>query len=120
MRTTTTEGTVRYHDACHLGRGLGIYEAPRAVLTRALGRPPDEFDDRRERAVCAGGGGGLPLTMPENAATIAAERVAAHGAQREGDRIVTSCASSLVRMRAAGAAVDDLSSWIARALRPTA
>jgi Fe-S oxidoreductase len=65
---------VRYHDSCHMGRGLGVYAAPRAVLTRALGRAPDEFAAAREHAVCSGGGGGLPLTMPEVAAVIAEDR----------------------------------------------
>src|SRR5262249_13113720 len=64
-------GPVRWHDPCHLGRGLGAYEAPRAVLTRALGRAPDEFPDRRAHAACSGGGGALPVTMPENARRIA-------------------------------------------------
>lgn len=34
------EEHVRWHDPCHLGRGLGLYEAPRTVLGRVLGRPP--------------------------------------------------------------------------------
>jgi hypothetical protein len=34
-----------------------------------------------------------------------------------GGRIVTACAASLVRMRKAGAEVDDLATWIARAIR---
>ena len=109
---TGADGNVRYHDSCHLGRGLGLYEAPRAVLTRVLGRAPDEFDDRRDKAVCSGGGGGLPLTMPETAHQIAEARVEAAGKSR----IVTGCAASLVRMRKAGAEVDDLSTWIARGL----
>jgi dimethylglycine catabolism B len=103
---------VRYHDSCHLGRGLGVYEAPRAVLTRVLGAAPLEFDDRRERGVCSGGGGGMPITMPETAHEMARARTESAG----GARIVTGCASSLVRMRKAGAEVDDLATWIARGL----
>jgi Fe-S oxidoreductase len=109
-------GPVRWHDPCHLGRGLDAYEAPRAVLTRALGRAPDEFPDRRARAECSGGGGALPVTMPDNARRIADARALAHR-EAGGGRVVTACAASLVRMRSAGVDVDDLATWIARALR---
>src|SRR5262249_11166084 len=110
---------VRYHDPCQLGRGLGIYEAPRAVLTRALGRAPDEFDARRERGAGSGGGGLLPVTMPATSKAIARDRGAEHK-RNGGGRIVTACASSLLSLRRAnaGTRVDDLVSWIARAARP--
>jgi Fe-S oxidoreductase len=108
---------VRWHDPCQLGRGLGIYEAPRAVLTRALGRPPAEFDARREGATCSGAGGLLPVTMPETARAIAGARVAEH-ARGGGGRIVTGCASSLLTFRRAGARADDLVTFLARAARP--
>lgn len=113
---------VRWHDPCHLGRGLGIYEAPRAVLGRALGRAPDEFDESRERTACSGGGGLLPATMPDVSRDIAGARIDAHR-RAGGGRIVTGCASSLrsLRRQAAsagvtGVAVDDLVTWIARSL----
>jgi Fe-S oxidoreductase len=100
-----------------------VYDAPRAVLGRALGRTADEFDlhERREGAVCSGAGGLLPATMPEVAGDIARARVAAHTrlGGGSGGRIVTACASSLLAMRkssGSSVAVDDLVSWIARAL----
>jgi Fe-S oxidoreductase len=118
---------VRWHDPCQLGRGLGVYEAPRLVLTRALGRAPDELDDRREHSVCSGAGGLLPTTMPSVARGIADARLEAH-ARAGGGRIVTACASSLVALRRAArrarratgsvVAVDDLVTWIARSLAP--
>jgi len=111
---------VRWHDPCQLGRGLGIYEAPRAVLARALGRTPEELDDRRDLAVCSGAGGLLPSTMPDVSSDIAGARLAAH-ARAGGGRVVTACASSLIalrkRGRAAGVPVDDLVTWIAASLR---
>ncbi|WP_394825100.1 (Fe-S)-binding protein [Pendulispora albinea] len=114
---------VRWHDPCQLGRGLGIYEAPRTVLTRILGEAPAEFDARRERATCAGGGGLLPVTMPEQARTIAEARLEEH-ARAGGGRVVTGCASSLHALRrASGAgharasAVEDIVTWMARSLR---
>ena len=113
-------GPVRWHDPCQLGRGLGVYDEPRAVLTRALGRAPEELSDRRELSVCSGAGGLLPSTMPEVARAIADERLRAHAAAG-GGRVVTGCASSLraLRRRAAGTGVevDDLVTWIARAAR---
>ena len=111
---------VRYHDPCQLGRGLGIYDAPRAILTRALGRAPDEFDDRRERSACSGAGGLLPTTMPETARAIADARLGDH-ARNGGGRIVTACASSLLAMRrrAGAVKVEDILTYIARATRPS-
>jgi Fe-S oxidoreductase len=108
---------VRYHDPCQLGRGLGVYEAPRAVLTRALGKAPEEFDARRGGGVCSGGGGLLPVTMPDTARAIAEERVREHD-RSGGGRIVTACASSLLSFRRARAKADDIVTWIARAARP--
>ena len=111
---------VRWHDPCQLGRGLGVYEAPRNVLTRVLGRAPEELEDWRELARCSGAGGLLPATMPAVARAISDARWSAHE-RAGGGRVVTGCAASLLalRRRAAGSgvAVDDLVTWIARAAR---
>ncbi len=42
-----------HHDPCELGRGLGIYEEPRAVLG-TIGRL-EEVADNRDEALCCGG-----------------------------------------------------------------
>lgn len=109
------DGPVRWHDPCQLGRGLGVYDQPRDVLSRALGRAPDEFDRRREGARCSGAGGLLPVTMPETSRDIARSRVAEHEASG-GGTIVTGCASSLRTFRKQGANAIDLVTVVARAL----
>jgi Fe-S oxidoreductase len=118
-RVDHAPGPVRWHDPCQLGRGLGVYDAPRAVLGKALGRTPDELDDRRQWAACSGGGGLLPATMPDVSRDIAQARLDAHRAAG-GGRVVTACASSLRTLRrkaeGSGVPVDDLTTWIARSL----
>src|SRR6185437_2880409 len=42
----------RWHDPCQLGRGLGRYEEPRAVLAHLGGRPPLELQRARREAEC--------------------------------------------------------------------
>lgn len=115
LAQTPENEPIRWHDPCQLGRGLGIYEAPRVVLTRILGRAPDEFALRREKAECSGAGGLLPKTMPDVAKKIAGARARAHAADG-GGRVVTACASSLRAFRKAGLRADDIATWIARAL----
>jgi Fe-S oxidoreductase len=114
---------VRWHDPCQLGRGLGIYDAPRRVLAHVTGRPVAELRDVREAAPCSGAGGMLPSTMPDVASGIADARLAEHRAAG-GGRVVTGCASSLrllrKRGRDLGVEVDDFVSYVARALEPGA
>lgn len=111
----STDTALRYHDPCKLGRGLGRYDEPRALLTRITGEAPAEFQRRREAADCSGGGGLLPVSMPEASRAIAVERRAQHD-DAGGGRIVTACAASLARFRSVGAPVDDLITWLARGL----
>ncbi len=108
---------VRFHDPCALGRGLSEYEAPRRVLSRALGRAPDEFEQRRERAECSGGGAMLPVSMPETSRRIAELRLDAHRTAG-GGALVTACASSLRRFRAddTETRVVDIATVVARSL----
>lgn len=98
---------VRYHDSCALGRGLGMYEPPRRLLARVTGSAPLELKTPRERSRCSGAGGILPVSMPE-ASKAAAARLAGEHEALGGGPLVTSCASSLSRLRAAGVAAVDL------------
>jgi Fe-S oxidoreductase len=115
LRSLPHEGLPAYHDACRLGRGLHVYDEPRAVLTRLLGAPPIELPERRERAACSGGGAILPLTRPQTAQGIAvalADLVRESGASW----VVTGCAATRRQLARAGVASEDLAALVARAL----
>jgi Fe-S oxidoreductase len=56
-----------YHDPCHLGRMLGIFEEPREILQQ-LGVEIIEMEHNRYFSTCCGGGGGL--TMVDDALSI--------------------------------------------------
>jgi Fe-S oxidoreductase len=105
----------RYHDTCALGRGLGIYQEPRALLAHLTGAPTEEFTAKEGRASCSGGGGLLPTTLPNVAAKAAAMRVSEHR-ELGGGTLVTSCASSLRSFKKAGASAVDLFELLAAAI----
>jgi heterodisulfide reductase subunit D len=64
-----------YHDPCHLGRELGIYEQPRRLIHLVPGTHLKEFSHNREQADCCGGGGALPKTFPSFTEEIAQRRL---------------------------------------------
>lgn len=55
---------ITYHDACYLGRGNKIYEAPRKVL-QALDADLSEMKRSRSRGLCCGAGGAQMFKEPE-------------------------------------------------------
>ena len=61
---------VTYHDPCDLGRNQGVYEAPREVLHSIPGLEFRESRNRKDRAICCGGGGVLESADPKMATDI--------------------------------------------------
>lgn len=55
---------ITFHDPCYLGRGNGIYEAPREIL-KMLGVELVEMEKNRNRSLCCGAGGAQMFKEPE-------------------------------------------------------
>ncbi|MFZ5444685.1 MAG: (Fe-S)-binding protein [Myxococcota bacterium] len=104
--------TVGYHDACHLGRGLGQYDEPRALLAKATTRV-QEAPSIRAEAGCSGGGGLLPRTMPEVAVEVA-RRQALEVAPQADVAVVTACPTSRRQFERAGKKSFDLIALLRR------
>jgi len=71
----TTKIRVTYHDPCHLGRHMGVYDAPRNVLKAIPGIELVEMPRARENAWCCGSGGGVKSGYSDWAVEIAGERL---------------------------------------------
>ncbi|MHA1491050.1 MAG: (Fe-S)-binding protein [Promethearchaeota archaeon] len=67
--------TVTYHDPCHIGRHVGLYEEPREVYKQIPGINFVEMKRNRENAWCCGAGGGVKIGYPDWAVEISKERV---------------------------------------------
>ncbi|MGY5858074.1 MAG: (Fe-S)-binding protein [Candidatus Thorarchaeota archaeon] len=84
------EGSITYHDPCHLGRHCNIYDEPRKVIEKVTGAPITEMERTRDNAMCCGNGAGLRTLFTEHAKKIGEERI--RQAKRTGaDILVTSC-----------------------------
>ncbi len=109
-----TDDTFTYHDPCELGRGGGIYEAPRSVI-ESLGRLLEADHNRRDALCC---GSSLANTVINDAsqlriATAVTEELDKTGAQT----IVTACPLCKKALsRSATHRVRDLSEVVARAI----
>ena len=62
-----------YHDPCHTGRHVGLYEEPRELLRKISNLT--EMKTIKEAAMCCGAGGGLKKGFPELSLEIAKSRV---------------------------------------------
>ncbi|MFX0082098.1 MAG: (Fe-S)-binding protein [Candidatus Hodarchaeota archaeon] len=66
---------VTYHDPCHLGRHMDLYEIPRDVVAKIPGIELIEMKRNRKHAWCCGAGGGVKSQYPELALEISKERI---------------------------------------------
>ena len=73
--TQSMDMKVTYHDSCHLGRGCGVYDPPRAILRAIPGLQIVEMERNQRWSWCCGGGGGVPEADPELAQWNASDRM---------------------------------------------
>lgn len=79
-----------YHDPCQLGKGCGVYDAPRAAIKAVTGKAPRELFHAREEAECCGAGSAMCLTNHDLSLKMAERRV--RGAVEDGaDVLITAC-----------------------------
>jgi len=97
---------VTYHDPCHLGRYMKIYEAPREILRSIPGLKLVEMSSSRELSRCCGGGGGVKTAYPEISLAIAKTRL--KEAEATGaDALITACPFCVQSLRAAAEATGS-------------
>ncbi len=83
--------TVSYHDPCILGRGLGIYEAPRKLITYFEGVTLLELRRNRRNSYCCGAGDGTRgRAFPKYSEWVARERFMEFK-ETGADILITSC-----------------------------
>jgi heterodisulfide reductase subunit D len=114
---------VTYHDPCVLGRWMGIYEAPRALLRAIPGIVVAEMARNRRDAYCCGAGGMVRYDFPGLADQAGADRLAE--AEAVGAEILMSaCPACLMqlqqsRQRAKSRLkVMDITEILAKQMRP--
>jgi len=80
--------TLTYHDPCHLGRHIGMYDVPRDVYSKIPGIKFVEMLRNRENAWCCGAGGGVKIGYPEWSLEISKERL--EEAKETGASVISS------------------------------
>jgi heterodisulfide reductase subunit D len=80
------EKTVAYHDPCRIGRGEGIYEEARKILT-LCGTDLEEIERNRKEGLCCGAGGGIRSVYRNLSMEIAAGLLQ----EIQTESIVSSC-----------------------------
>ncbi len=90
INNNKTPMKITYHDPCHIGRHMGIYEQPRDVLRRIPGIELIEMDRNRQNAWCCGSGGGVRSAFNELSSFAANERIQ-EAKETTAEAIVSCC-----------------------------
>ncbi|MHA1136452.1 MAG: (Fe-S)-binding protein [Candidatus Thorarchaeota archaeon] len=81
---------ITWHDPCHMGRALGVYDEPREIINAIPGFELVEMNTNREAAMCCGAGGGLRSYDSGLAKKIAADRMQ-EAEDTEAEVLATAC-----------------------------
>jgi heterodisulfide reductase subunit D len=88
--TKEVQMKITYHDPCHIGRHMGIYEPPREVLKSVPGIELIEMPRTKHNAWCCGSGGGVRSAFKDLSAFAANERIE-EAKMTTAQAIVSSC-----------------------------
>ena len=88
LNFTKADFKVTYHDSCHLGRHMYVFDEPRNAIESVADIV--EMENSREDSLCCGAGGGVKSAYPEIADQMAKSRLAQ--ARETGcETLVVSC-----------------------------
>ncbi len=91
---------ITYHDPCHIGRHLKVYDEPREILRKIPEATYVEMKESKDSSRCCGGGGGVRAADPPAAKRIATRRT--RSASEVADILVTSCPFCVSTLRLGG------------------
>lgn len=102
---------VTYHDSCHLGRHMNVFDPPRDVIKSTADLV--EMDNIRENSLCCGAGGGVKSAYPEIASQMAESRIAQ--AKKTGcSTLVTPCPFCKLNLESDNLEVLDLTEFLVK------
>lgn len=90
------EGRVTYHDPCHLGRGQGVWQQPRALLRMIDGL---EYVELPEADWCCGSAGSQLITHYETSSRVL-QRKTDHIASTGADFVASGCPGCQMQLKA--------------------
>lgn len=90
VKLKALEKRITFHDPCHMGRHIGVYDPPREIIKSIPNAKLVEMETNKATAQCCGGGGGLRSAFPEYSKEIAARRID-QADDVEADLVLTSC-----------------------------
>jgi len=82
---------ITYHDPCHLGRHMDLYDIPRELISKIPRIELVEMKRNRQNAWCCGAGGGVKSQFPDLALNISKERII-EAVETGASTLTTSCA----------------------------
>jgi len=111
---------ITYHDPCHIGRHMGIYEPPREVLKNIPGINLIEMPRNKQHAWCCGSGGGVRSAFKDLSSFAANERIE-EAKETTAEAIVSCCPFCLNQFKSNikddGIKTYDLSELINKAIK---
>lgn len=108
---------VTYHDPCHLGRALEVFDEPRYVIKKYANLV--EMENNRENSLCCGSGGGVKSAFPEISNDIAENRIQ-QAKDTDSNVLISSCPFCKLNLDSNSdddMKVLDLSEFVAKALK---
>ncbi len=91
---------VTFHDPCHLGRHMKVYDEPREIL-RKMGYEVVEMEHTKEESLCCGAGGGVKSQFKDLAMEIGKIRID-EALKTDADFVVSACPFCKLHLNQAG------------------
>ena len=102
---------VTYHDSCHLGRHMEVFDEPRSVIESVANLV--EMENNREDSLCCGAGGGVKSAYPEIASEMAKSRIR-QAQDTNCKALITACPFCKLNLENENMEVLDLSEFLVK------